>query len=262
MGYLNLQGLNYFEVTFSVMAFFLLRSGMTIAIGCFIVRRLTIGYERRVYKIPYAPGQLKNELWTVLKIVPFYSVLIASTYYFGFIHYSSGSMPMLLLTFVLIFIWNEIWFYGLHRLLHHRRFIFIHAVHHRSKVTSPITISCFSILEQILHVFLALIFPAILSHYLPLSLEGVIFYSIFQIVVNLLGHMNVEVYPPGFSSSRLSGWFTSPTFHALHHGRSKGHYGLLTTVLDRIFGTYFEDYPRVQARASRGKGLESFSEKA
>jgi Delta7-sterol 5-desaturase len=258
----ELDKLSYFSVTFTILGFFLVRSSITIALGLLIIYKMSKGIDRRVYRLAYRKGQLSSELITVLKIVPFYSVLIAATYYFHLIRYAESSWTWLLCTFVLIFIWNEVWFYGLHRILHHKKFLFIHAVHHRSKVTSPITISCFSFLEQSMHVVAALAFPMILSRFLPLSLEGLIFYSIFQIVVNLLGHMNVEIYPAKFSSSPLSRWFTTPTFHSLHHGRSQGHYGLLTTIPDRMFGTYFEDYPRVQARASRGEGLTNFLEKA
>src|SRR5690606_5712092 len=42
------------------------------------------------------------------------------------------------------------------------------------------------------------------------------------------------------------------TFHAMHHARYTGHYGLFTTVLDRVLGTAWDDTPEVQARAARG----------
>ena len=38
---------------------------------------------------------------------------------------------------------------------------------------------------------------------------------------------------------------TTTTYHSLHHSRYTGNYGLGTRVLDRIFGTEWEDYERL-----------------
>jgi sterol desaturase/sphingolipid hydroxylase (fatty acid hydroxylase superfamily) len=50
-------------------------------------------------------------------------------------------------------------------------------------------------------------------------------------------------------------------FHARHHARYQGHYGLFTVVLDRWFGTAFQDYPRVHALAREGQGLVRLGER-
>ena len=44
---------------------------------------------------------------------------------------------------------------------------------------------------------------------------------------------------------------TTTTYHSLHHSRYTGNYGLGTRVLDRIFGTEWEDYERLYDRISR-----------
>ena len=43
---------------------------------------------------------------------------------------------------------------------------------------------------------------------------------------------------------------TTTTYHSLHHSRYTGNYGLGTRVLDRIFGTEWEDYDRLYDRIS------------
>lgn len=246
----------------NVTAFFMTRSALAVAVGFWFIHKTRMGQTRRVYAMDFGGHQLHDEFWTILKIVPFYSVLVALSYYYQIIHYADFTVLGTLFTFFSIFIWNELWFYGLHRLLHTRKWMYIHATHHRARVTSPFSIACFSFAEQSFHVFFALIFPVLISRVYPITFEGLAFYSLFQITVNLLGHMNVEVYPTGFADSWIGRWVTTPTFHALHHGRSKGHYGLLTTIPDRIFGTYFEDYPRVLNRAAEGRGLTRLNERA
>jgi lathosterol oxidase len=259
----NINESSFIEVLAQVSGLFITRSGVAALIGLWIVMKTSFGQERRIYRIPFAKGQMRREFFQILKIVPFYSVLVATAYDFNLIHFSDVSLYGNIFTFLALFVWNEIWFYGLHRWLHESRTMMkIHATHHVARVTSPFSIACFSFAEQTLHVVFALGFPALISRSVPITLNGVVFYSAFQIAVNVLGHMNVEVYPPWFADSTIGQWFTTPTFHGLHHGRSRGHYGLLTTIPDRLFGTFFEDYPRVQARASRGQGLQKFGERA
>jgi Delta7-sterol 5-desaturase len=252
---------SFFVVVSQVTAMFMLRSSLAVLIGVWVVFGTAWGRDRRIYRIPFADGQISKELATILKVVPFYSVLVGTAYYFQLVRFSPSGLGANLFTFLLLFVWNETWFYGLHRLLHTKRFMKIHAAHHRARVTSPFSIACFSFTEQFMHVVFALLPPILVSHHLPISGEGVAYYSLFQIFVNLLGHMNIEVYPPWFASSVVGKWFTTPTFHGLHHGRSNGHFGLLTTIPDRLFGSFFEDYPRVQARAAEGNGLTSFGER-
>jgi sterol desaturase/sphingolipid hydroxylase (fatty acid hydroxylase superfamily) len=46
---------------------------------------------------------------------------------------------------------------------------------------------------------------------------------------------------------------TSTTYHALHHSRYTGNYGLGTRVLDRFFGTEWEDYEPLYDRVARDR---------
>ena len=242
-------------------SFFAVRSVIIVGVGFAIIRFANFAKTRRIYKLNYGKNQLATEAKTMAKIIPYYSFLISIATYFEFIHFVPFTWLGSVQTFVASFIWNEIWFYGLHRALHHPKLMFIHRDHHRSPVASPLSTASFSFTEQTFQVVAALFWPAVSSHFLPWTFEGITLYSIFTVVVNLLGHMNVEVYPPWFAASKFGKWFSTPTYHSLHHGRVRGHYGLLSTIPDRLFGTYFEDYPRVQRRASEGNGLTRAAER-
>lgn len=254
-------GLGFFALLTRVTGLFVARSVVAVAIGFAFVKLTNFGRKRRIYKMRYGRNQLRTEAVSMMKIVPYYSLLISIATYFELIHFARFSFWGSFQTFATIFVWNEIWFYGLHRLLHHPKLMFIHKDHHRSTVASPLSIASFSLTEQTFHVFCALFWPAVTSRFLPVTFEGLALYSLFQISVNILGHMNVEIYPPKFAESRIGKWVTTPTFHTLHHGRVLGHYGLLTTIPDRLFGTFYEDYPRVQTRAAEGHGLMRAAER-
>jgi Delta7-sterol 5-desaturase len=255
------QGLSFIQLLSQVTGLFVVRSTLAVAIGFLILKATAFGRERKIYKMRYGKNQLKTELISMMKVVPFYSLLISVSMYFQLVSFSKASFIGTLFTFSSIFIWNEIWFYGLHRALHHPKLMFIHKDHHRSPVASPLSIASFSLIEQSTHVFCALFWPILVSRYLPITFDGLALYSLFQISVNILGHMNVEIYPARFAEKGIGQWVTTPTFHSLHHGRVRGHYGLLTTIPDRMFGTYFADYPKVQTRAAEGNGLTRAMEK-
>lgn len=257
-----ISDLSFLPVILKVSLVFITRSTLAVMIGFWFVTKTSFGKDRRIYKMGYAPNQLKSEFMTLIKVVPYYSVLVGFAYYFKLIQFAEASVIGAVLTFLSMFVWNEIWFYGLHRILHHKDWMFIHVDHHKARVASPFSIACFSLTEQTIHVAFALFFPIVASHYMDITLEGIVLYSVFQISVNILGHMNVEIYPPTFARSKIGKWFTTPTFHSLHHGRIHGHFGLLTTIPDRLFGTYYEDYPIVQARAALGNGLSRANERA
>ena len=64
-----------------------------------------------------------------------------------------------------------------------------------------------------------------------------------------------------FEVSRGGHVFIAVSFHAMHHARRCGHYGLFTRVLDRALGTEHADYDAVQTRAATGRGLPRLGER-
>jgi sterol desaturase/sphingolipid hydroxylase (fatty acid hydroxylase superfamily) len=97
--------------------------------------------------------------------------------------------------------------------------------------------------------------------FMPVTLPAVLAYVLTNYVLNVFGHGNTEWLPERFVSSWAGRLFFTPTFHALHHARYQGHYGLFTPVLDRWLGTQFDDYAQVHARARAGTGLERIGER-
>lgn len=154
--------------------------------------------------------------------------------------------------FIVLFIWAEIYFYYSHWLLHKPALFFIHRHHHQSMTLNPWTSLSFSISERLILLFGISLLPALLSSWLALPKEVYISYFFMNYILNVYGHMNVEIIPSKFVKSFLGKVFLTPSYHALHHLRYNGHFGLFTSVLDRIHATYFTDYVDVHTKYYRG----------
>jgi Delta7-sterol 5-desaturase len=226
------------------------------------VSRTDVARRRRVYRRPYSPGQLKSELKSAVMVVAFDAIVLTLVSRAGLFQPSEITLGASLATFALMCVWLEVWFYATHRLMHTRALYWLHAQHHVARVTHPLTSLSFGVLERVIIVGGAVGFGAIASHFMPITLPGFGGYFLLNYAFNVWGHTNVELLPESYGRSRLSRIFISVSFHAMHHARYTGHYGLFTTVLDRAFGTYFPDYPEVHARAARGLGLQSLGERA
>ena len=166
-----------------------------------------------------------------------------------------------LATFLVAFVWTEIWHYLSHRLMHWEPLHFIHAEHHKSMITAPWTANSFSILEKTLFSVGILGGLTLLSSWWSLSVTGIFGYYMLYFYTNTLGHANFEFRDAGYYARFWGQVFNCPTYHALHHARYVKNYGLITPWLDRIFGTEWQDVSSVQSRAASGRPLTSKSER-
>ncbi len=155
----------------------------------------------------------------------------------------SGTTPgnILMWTFVGL-AFNDAWFYGWHRLLHHPRlFRHIHAVHHRSIDVNPFTSYSFHAIEGIL---LGIwIIPA--SLFLPIPMASIGVLQVIGLFNNVMSHLGYEFLPLWILRIPLLRWTNTATFHSLHHTRFNGNFGLHTRLWDRLFGTELPEYERV-----------------
>ncbi len=145
----------------------------------------------------------------------------------------------LALSFPLMLLWHDFYFYWTHRLLHSRwLFRRVHGVHHRSRNPSPWAAYAFHPVEALVN---SLVTPLAL---LVVPLHGLVLFAfaIHQIVRNAHGHLAIETMPRGFARHWLGGRFTTTTHHHLHHETAQGNYGLWFTFWDRWMGTERSDY--------------------
>ncbi|GMU61509.1 MAG: hypothetical protein AMXMBFR34_32720 [Myxococcaceae bacterium] len=234
--------------------FFVVRTVVLVG-GATLALRTTWAGLRRVYRVAVPKGQWASELKAAVTVLLFDAVVVGMAVSAGLWTFAPATAGATALTWLVMFCWYEVWFYAVYRLLHTKALYRFHAQHHVAKVTGPLTSLSFGLVERALLLLGAVGASAALSRLMPITATGVLAYFFTNYVLNLWGHLNVEVLPEGYPRRRLGRLFISTSFHAMHHARYQGHYGLFTQVLDRLFGTYWEDYPEVHARAARGDGL-------
>ncbi len=216
---------------------------------------------KRVYAREPGARQLKREKRNAIMSAPTHAVLLAMFLATGLLVPGRESAGSIATTFAITFLWTEVWHYVSHVLMHTRPLHFIHAEHHKSMLTNPWTAVSFSFLEKIVFSLGILGFMAALSQVMTVSVYGVGAYYVFYFFTNVLGHANIELRRPGYYDTWMGKILNTSSYHALHHSRYVGNYGLMTPWCDRLFGTMWEDVGAVQSRAARGEPLGSLREK-
>jgi sterol desaturase/sphingolipid hydroxylase (fatty acid hydroxylase superfamily) len=226
-----------------------------------VLGRTRLAERWRVYRRALAPGQLRSEARAAIGVVLADALLVSAfraAYESRMAPFSVGAT---LLTFAWMFVGFEVWFYVTHRLLHTRALYRLHARHHVAQVTDPLTSLSFSMAERLVLMGGGFGMVILAMEFMPVTRVGVMAYVLTNYALNVFGHGNTEWLPERFVRSWAGRLFFTPTFHALHHARYQGHYGLFTPILDRWLGTTFDDYEQVHARARAGVGLERIGER-
>jgi sterol desaturase/sphingolipid hydroxylase (fatty acid hydroxylase superfamily) len=183
------------------------------------------------------PGQISSEiLWSLSSSLIFAlaGLLIALLWQSGisriYLRFGEHGLWYLPISFVLLCVIHEIYFYGTHVWMHRPKWYrLMHRVHHQSLKTTAWTSFSFHPLEAIVH---ALFLPVMIL-WLPLHPTVLIAYLTFMTLTAVSNHLGVEIVP--FAAIRS--WFISGEHHARHHRNHKCNFGLYFCFVDRIFGT-------------------------
>jgi lathosterol oxidase len=202
---------------------------------------------RKIYELSIGEEQIRRELKNSLH-APIHAVILAGFVLLGF--FANRDLSSVIATALATTLWAEVWHYVSHRALHLPALHWIHVEHHRSRLNSPFTAISFSFPEKIIF-DLGLLGPlAVIDCFVSLNLYGVAAWLIGYLVINSFSHANFEI-----KSRDYNKWFgkmlTSATYHALHHSRYTGNYGLGTRIMDRAFDTEWADYEAVYDRVNR-----------
>jgi Delta7-sterol 5-desaturase len=216
---------------------------------------------KRVYDVPEKDGQRSRETKNSIVTTPVHAILFVAFISSGFLRLGDESLGLAVGSFLLAFMWTEVWHYASHVAMHAKPLHFIHREHHLSRLTEPWTSVSFSLFEKFIFSFGILGMLAVISQFHPLSAFGIFAYYTLYFFTNTLGHANFEFRKEGYYKSFMGKVFNSPSYHALHHARYIKNFGLLTPWLDRVFGTEWEDVEQVQSRAASGHPLRSLSER-
>ena len=176
-------------------------------------------------------GQVREELW-----LSFLSILIFAAQAIGLVWALRNgwldaswdrSAWHLLWEMPVLYLWNELHFFAIHRVLHWPPlYRAVHVRHHRSVVTTPFSAYSFHPVESFL---LGSVMPLglLLHPFSPLALLGL---TIMSLVLNVSGHLPHEQVRPAFA-------FLTPhsRYHNRHHREFHTHFAFSLALLDRWF---------------------------
>jgi Delta7-sterol 5-desaturase len=149
---------------------------------------------------------------------------------------------------------HDTYFYWTHRMMHWKKiFPYVHRIHHLSHNPTPLAAYSFHPIEAIIE---AGIIPVI-AFVIPVHPVALALFSLYSILMNIMGHLGYELFPKKFASSHWIKWHNSSTHHNMHHHYGKGNYGLYFNVWDRLMKTnhskYEEEFIQIAERATAGK---------
>lgn len=191
----------------------------------------------RIYDLPIKDPQVRRELKNSLH-TPMHAAMLLLALLSGL--FEARGIGAFLWTLAVTAIWAEVWHYASHRAFHLKALHWIHAEHHKSRLSSPFTALSFSFTEKLIFDIGVIGGMALVGWFIELNFYGVAAWFVGYLIVNSYGHANYEIRGETFMA--LKGTvLTSTVYHALHHSRYTGNYGLGTRVLDRLFGTEWPD---------------------
>lgn len=133
-----------------------------------------------------------------------------------------------------LFLWNEIYFYIVHRTFHLKTLYKYHADHHYSHVPSPFSAYSFHWTEGIL---LGAVMPVIMCFH-DFQVLSLLSLPLMSILMNALGHSNVDFFPDKDMHHILS--FSKR--HSLHHKIPHSNFGFFLPYFDQILKTDGSDH--------------------
>ncbi len=149
-------------------------------------------------------------------------------------HHQEHGLFYLGLSYCLVLLVQDTWFYFTHRLFHHPLFFrWFHQGHHQSRQPTPWTSFAFDPLEAVVQS----LFLMIIVFVLPLHLITMIAVLTTMTIWAVLNHLSVDRLPGSFPHHWLGKWFIGPAHHSLHHQKYTVHYGLYFTFWDKFLGS-------------------------
>jgi lathosterol oxidase len=228
------SSLNYLKQLSLIELFilFLLENGLLIIVA------VTIGF--------FLDGTLKKIslkisgteiLWTFSTLV--FNTIITLA---GFLLYKEGIIKMtletnffrILLDTLVLILGMDFLMYVFHYLIHNIRFVTrIHHLHHKYEAPTAITLFVLNPIEVLgfgsLWLLLIMVYHS--------SMPAVFIYLFLNLVMGIIGHLELEVIPASWSKKIFLRWIANTAFHNDHHKIHNRNYGFYTSFWDKLFGT-------------------------
>lgn len=152
-----------------------------------------------------------------------------------YFHIGEKTTSWYIVSYFIVFILHDTYFYWSHRLMHSRRlYSLVHRTHHLSVEPSPLAAFAFHPLEAVVESFIFILIPLIL----PVHFSVIVLFTLFSLFMNIYGHLGFSI----FSNQQLEKfplkYFSHSTHHSWHHRYQRGNYGFYLQMWDRLMGTW------------------------
>jgi sterol desaturase/sphingolipid hydroxylase (fatty acid hydroxylase superfamily) len=192
--------------------------------------------------------QIIREIWYSVSTILIFGVVVVAVTWAGFqgytryyAHIADRGWPYFIFSIVLMIVLHDTYFYWTHRLMHWKPvFKRVHRTHHLSVNPTPFAAYAFHPIEAVVEIG---IIPLIVFT-IPYQGWAMLAFSIYTLLLNVMGHLGFELFPKGFASHRLFKWHNTATHHNMHHRLVKCNYGLYFNFWDRIMGTNHPEYEK------------------
>lgn len=234
---------------FKYLSYVLVTSRYFVVAGLFYLIFYIIGSSRfsgiKIQeKSPSKRQMLLEILFSVQTIVIFLCVvqliiyLRVNGYSMIYKEFSFYGIAYFILSTLSLIVFHDFYFYITHRMMHHKKLFFIHSRHHKSINPTPWAAFSFGPIEAIIQIAWLPIAVCVI----PLHFYALMLWSLYMIVMNVIGHLGYEIYPKNFLQSFSGNIFLCSTHHNIHHSRSKTNFGLYFRFWDRLLGTEDVNY--------------------
>ncbi|MFN3455179.1 MAG: sterol desaturase family protein [Pseudobdellovibrio sp.] len=232
-----LTGGNFFKAFIVVYAFIIIRYALSVYPFYLYFWKINSQKKSYLHKGNFSKKQIQNEIYySILSSLIFtlagiiMGVLWQQGYTKIYLKIDTYSYLYLPLSFILISLLHEVYFYFTHRWMHLKSvFKHVHHIHHLSINTSPWASFSFHPFEA----FILAAFLPLAVIILPIHPIILITYMMFMTLSAISNHLGVEL----IRSTAITRYFISGTHHALHHQYFKSNYGLYYCFMDRLFQT-------------------------
>lgn len=211
----------------------------------YIIYKNRLKFKKIQLKFPDKKDYIREALYSLLTMIIFTIIIIGLNskpivdHTNRYLNIDENGKIYYYLVFIIMFFMHDLYFYILHRIMHHPKiFKIIHLVHHQSTNPSPWAAYAFHPLEAIIEQGIIIVF----YFTIPIHISHIIIFFGFSIIYNVYGHLGFELYPKGFNRTIIGKWVNTSVCHNQHHQYFRGNYGLYTLIWDRMFGTIRIDY--------------------
>ncbi|HEY3403388.1 MAG TPA: sterol desaturase family protein [Ohtaekwangia sp.] len=211
----------------------------------YVVRRKAWFYKKIQQRFPLSSDYSREVFFSVITSLIFTGIGLLvfaspiSRFTQAYYKITDFGITYFIMSIFMMILVHDTYFYWTHRWMHRKSvFPWFHKVHHLSTNPSPWAAFAFHPLEAVVEgciiAVIAMLFPV---HPLAIGI-----FLLFMMTYNVYGHLGYELYPKGFSKSRLGRWINTSINHNMHHQHFNGNYGLYFLWWDRWMGTLQPDY--------------------